>query len=195
MKPRIYLAGPDVFFPEAAEIARRKKAICAEFQMEGLSPFDNEVVVDPAQPQDAARRIYEGNIRLMDSADAIIANLTPFRGVSADVGTAFELGFCAARGMPLFGYSETGDEYIQRVRGTLALPAGAEADEQGSSIENMGHADNLMLIESILRSGGAFFTPQSYPDLSRKFDLFRACARAAAEFLRSAPTQQALGSS
>ena len=34
----------------------------------------------------------------MDAADAIIANLTPFRGPSADAGTVYELGYMAGRG-------------------------------------------------------------------------------------------------
>ena len=32
----------------------------------------------------------------MKEADAIIANLTPFRGPSADTGTVYELGYMAA---------------------------------------------------------------------------------------------------
>ena len=32
---------------------------------------------------------------MMDEADAIIANLTPFRGPSADAGTVYELGYMA----------------------------------------------------------------------------------------------------
>jgi nucleoside 2-deoxyribosyltransferase len=33
---------------------------------------------------------------MMDAADAIIANLTPFRGPGADPGTVYELGYMAA---------------------------------------------------------------------------------------------------
>ena len=35
---------------------------------------------------------------MMDAADAIIANLTPFRGPGADAGTVYELGYMAGRG-------------------------------------------------------------------------------------------------
>ena len=41
----------------------------------------------------------------MDSADAIIANLTPFRGIAADTGTCFELGYMCAQGKPAFAYT------------------------------------------------------------------------------------------
>ena len=40
----------------------------------------------------------------MIAADAIIANLTPFRGPSADAGTVYELGYMAGRGKLCLGY-------------------------------------------------------------------------------------------
>ena len=43
----------------------------------------------------------------MRSCDAAVANLTPFRGVSADAGTAFEVGFMRALGRPVLGYTNT----------------------------------------------------------------------------------------
>ena len=42
---------------------------------------------------------------MMDAADAIIANLTPFRGPSADAGTVYELGYMAGRGKLCLAYS------------------------------------------------------------------------------------------
>lgn len=183
MTGRVYLAGPDVFFPNAAAIMERKKAICAQLGIVGLSPLDNEVEVDPNDPPAAPRLIYSGNVEQMLSANAIIANLTPFRGVSADVGTAFELGYCAARGLPLFGYSETKDPYVERVRGAFGLSPDAGSDADGLSIEDMGHADNLMLIESIRHSGGRFFSPHNHPELFGELELFSHCARAAADWM------------
>ena len=41
---------------------------------------------------------------MMDAADAIIANLTPFRGPGADPGTVYELGYMAGRGKLCLGY-------------------------------------------------------------------------------------------
>ena len=38
----IYLAGPDVFLPNAIEVGKKKKAICEEFGFEGLFPADND---------------------------------------------------------------------------------------------------------------------------------------------------------
>ncbi|BAR59722.1 hypothetical protein NK6_6570 [Bradyrhizobium diazoefficiens] len=81
---KIYLAGPDVFLPDAVEIGRRKAEICERFGLTGLYPLDNEI--DLTAP-DASRQIFCGNEAMMDAADAIIANLTPFRGAGADPGT------------------------------------------------------------------------------------------------------------
>ncbi len=40
---KIYLAGPDVFLPDAIEIGHRKAAICARHGLTGLYPLDNAV--------------------------------------------------------------------------------------------------------------------------------------------------------
>ena len=40
---KIYLAGPEVFLPDALEIGRRKSRICARHGMTGLYPLDNAV--------------------------------------------------------------------------------------------------------------------------------------------------------
>lgn len=40
---RIYLAGPDVFYPNQTEIFRIKKSICANFGFEGVDPLDTQI--------------------------------------------------------------------------------------------------------------------------------------------------------
>ncbi|NIQ93373.1 MAG: nucleoside 2-deoxyribosyltransferase, partial [Desulfuromonadales bacterium] len=85
----IYLAGPDVFFSETIRnrIEATKKAILAEHGLEALSPCDNDL--DLESTNNPAQLIYDANRALMDQADGLIANLTPFRGPSADAGTIF----------------------------------------------------------------------------------------------------------
>jgi nucleoside 2-deoxyribosyltransferase len=80
-RPSIYLAGPDVFLPDAREIGRRKKALCAQYGFTGLFPFDNDSAVTAGSAVD--RVIYEANVRMIRRADIGIFNLTPFRGPSA----------------------------------------------------------------------------------------------------------------
>src|SRR5262245_14647787 len=109
---KIYLAGPDVFLPDAVEIGRRKAAICARHGLTGLFPLD--VAVERAAA-DASLVIFKNNEAMMDSADAIIANLTPFRGPSADAGTVYELGYMAGRRKRCFAYANDPASYANRV--------------------------------------------------------------------------------
>ena len=101
-----------MFLPDAIEIGRRKVELCARHGLTGLYPLDN--VVDLAA-NDASLHIFRGNEAMMNAADAIIANLTPFRGPGADAGTVFELGFMAARGKLCLGYSNDPSLYAERV--------------------------------------------------------------------------------
>ena len=79
---KVYLAGPDVFLPDAQHIGQLKRDICRQHGLEGLFPLDGHLPEDAKEP--LSRRIFRANTALMDRADAIIANLTPFRGPSAD---------------------------------------------------------------------------------------------------------------
>src|SRR3981189_899 len=92
---KIYLAGPDVFLHDAVDIGRRKVQLCARHGLTGLYPLDN--AIDPAA-RDTSLQILRGNEAMMIEADAIIANLTPFRGPGADAGTVYELGYMAGTG-------------------------------------------------------------------------------------------------
>src|SRR3546814_1957018 len=46
----LYLAGPDVFRPDARERGRELKARCAQFGIEGLFPLDQEVAGNRVDP-------------------------------------------------------------------------------------------------------------------------------------------------
>ena len=110
----IYLAGPDVFLPDALDIGRRKTEVCARHGLTGLYPLDNAVDVSAG---DASLRIFRGNEAMMIEADAIIANLTPFRGPSADAGTVYELGLHGRARQALPGlFATIPSLYADRVR-------------------------------------------------------------------------------
>jgi hypothetical protein len=53
--------------------------------------------------------------RVMRTCNAMIVNLTPFRGPSADVGSAYEMGFMRALGRPIFAYSNDDRPFLDRV--------------------------------------------------------------------------------
>ncbi|MFL9825846.1 nucleoside 2-deoxyribosyltransferase [Rhodoplanes sp. SY1] len=157
----IYLAGPDVFLPDAAAIGRRKVALCARYGLAALHPLDEALGPDPAS--DA---IFAGNLARMDRAAAVIADLTPFRGPSADAGTVFELGYMAGRGKLCLGYSNDPRPYAGRV----------VAD--GHLIEDFGLADNLMIAHALDRFGAPIVVPKSAPaDLFRDLTAFETCVR------------------
>jgi nucleoside 2-deoxyribosyltransferase len=155
----VYLAGPDVFLPDPMAAAKAKQAICEKYGFVGLFPLDNSLELDKLSPFEMGIAIYKSNIALMDRCDLIIANMTPFRGYSMDVGTAFEMGYMAAKGKPVFGYSNDGRFYIDRVP---AITSGL--DEYGQSIESFEMHDNLMLEGAVQVSGGAFHCESIPPD-------------------------------
>lgn len=184
---KIYLADPDVFLPNAIELGRRRVELCARYRLVGLYPLDN--AVDPAAP-DASLAIFRGNEAMMDAADAVIANLTPFRGPGADDGTVYELGFMAGRGKPCFGYTNDPSLYVDRVREFTGVTKreGRLADSGGLTVEDFGLADNLMMIHALERHGGSLVTPQARPaDIWQDLTAFEACVRLAAEHLGVAP--------
>jgi nucleoside 2-deoxyribosyltransferase len=57
---KIYLAGPDVFLPDATEIGRRKAEICTRHGLSGLYPLDNAVDLSA---NDASLRIFKATKR------------------------------------------------------------------------------------------------------------------------------------
>ena len=91
---KIYLAGPEVFLPDALVIGQQKQEICRRFGLTGLYPLDSAVDLSA---HDASLQIFKRLEEMMDAADAVIANLTPFRGPGADPGTVYELGYMRLR--------------------------------------------------------------------------------------------------
>lgn len=103
MPKRIYLAGPEVFLPCPEKLFVAKQAICQEHGFVGISPLETHADFSGLTPKEAGWRISRANEDCIRSCDLLIANLTPFRSPSADVGTAFEMGFMRALGRPVFG--------------------------------------------------------------------------------------------
>jgi len=178
---RIYLAGPDVFLPDAVDIGRRKKDICAAHGLSGLYPLDNAI---DRSAGDISLDIFKGCEAMMDAADAIIANLTPIRGPGADPGTAYELGYMAARGKFCLGYSNDPSIYAERVRLLTEVRSqdGRLVDADGLTVEDFGLSDNLMMIHALDLHGCPLVAPREAPaDIWHDLTTFEACARLAAE--------------
>ncbi len=179
---KVYLAGPDVFLPDAKAVGRRKKEICARFGLVGLFPLDHDPNGATGLPGALpSMRIFHGCLAMMDEADAVIAHLTPFRGPGADAGTVFELGYMAARGKLCVGYTNRCDTYAERVEGVpgTAIDGGGPAhlDAEGLVIEDFGLTDNLMIVHALDAFGHPVLAPAAAPgDIWRDLTLFEKCA-------------------
>ncbi|MFP8966255.1 nucleoside 2-deoxyribosyltransferase [Pokkaliibacter sp. CJK22405] len=141
---RLYIAGPDVFHPQAQQLGEGKKALCAEFGFEGVFPFDNGVEITGENSFREGVAIYQGNCHLMEGCQLMIANMTPFRGIGMDNGTAFEMGYMQARGARLFGYTLCEALYEAR-----ANTANAGRDADGMAVEGFEMVDNLMMVGAL----------------------------------------------
>ncbi|MEA2831431.1 MAG: hypothetical protein QOF22_2179 [Bradyrhizobium sp.] len=180
---RVYLAGPEVFLHDAVEIGRRKVELCRRHGLVGLYPLDNAIDI---AANDASLQIFSGNEAMMIEADAIIANLTPFRGPGADAGTVYELGYMAGRGKLCLGYSNDPSCYADRVRRFSEVNSreGRLVDGSGLTVEDFGLTDNLMMIHALDLHGCALVTPRQAPaDLWHDLTAFETCVRRAAELL------------
>ncbi|HAC26343.1 MAG TPA: nucleoside 2-deoxyribosyltransferase, partial [Marinobacter hydrocarbonoclasticus] len=116
---------------------------------------------------------------LMDSCDAVIANLTPFRGISADPGTVFEVGYIIGQGKAAFGFTMDRRHYRERA-------GAADRDELGHSIEDFEMSDNLMIECGLQESGGQLLVAEQ-PGEHRFFsaELFRRCVQALIDYSNS----------
>jgi len=176
---RVYLAGPDVFLPNAVEIGKSKKRICAKHGFEGVYPMDAhfDVLFDIDSPVDMGHTTFDLMVELMDSCDLVIANLTPFRGPSMDVGTAVEIGYMYGCGKPVFGYTNVVKDYAERV----------EPDD--FFIEAFGLVDNVMVEGPVYRTGAVVIRANVPPDeIYTSLEGFTECVRRAAEILSSQRT-------
>jgi nucleoside 2-deoxyribosyltransferase len=181
----VYTAGPEVFMPEGLAIIERKFALVRAYGFETARKpgeyWDRSAFEKHALGLEISRR----NELLMDRADVCIANLTPFRGVSADVGTVYELGYMIAQGKLAYGFSNDARGYFERARddyyggqvwpGPDGKPRGAD----GQRVEDHDLADNLMLDGGVLRRGG-LLVRRDIPQEHRFTDLsaFEDCLRA-----------------
>jgi len=182
---KAYLAGPDVFMPNAVEHARCKIEICAKYGITGLAPLNQDA--EPASGQGADIKwtdIFHKDIEMMEASDIIIANLTPFRGASADAGTLVEIGWFLGRDKPIFGYSNSARLFDQRSQDQTSVIPDPMC---GIAVEGFDLPDNLMIAGAVLEGGGVMIT---LPELGQDepFDalsVFERCVSLAADKLAS----------
>jgi len=140
----VYLAGPEVFLPDAEVIAASKAAICRAHGIEPRYPGDAVAPLlarTDLAPAALGHAMFSALVEQIRGCDAVVANLTPFRGPSADVGTVWEVGYATGLGLPVFAYTNVAAHYGERV------------DADGMVIEAFDFADNLMVEGAIAGHG------------------------------------------
>jgi nucleoside 2-deoxyribosyltransferase len=168
-RPSVYLAGPDVFLPDARAAGDELKALCAAAGLDALFPLDAEIPAARPRSPELAYAIAATNEALIRRCDALLANLTPFRGPSADVGTVYEVGYARGLGKPVVAYTLAREPFAQRTLDWLGRSGepihrradGSREDSAQMQIEDFGEVvDNLMIPAGILAGGGAIVTPR-----------------------------------
>lgn len=185
-RPRIYLAGPEVFLPHAKDVGAEKARLCAEAGFEGCFPLDNVLDLAGLTKHQQAMKILGANEALMRSCDLIVANATPFRGVAMDSGTAYEIGFMRALGKAVFVYTNAPSDYAVRAKDYRLRPRAAEdCDRTEYEVEDFDLAENLM-IASAAEATGAHVVRGSKPNAPMDdLTAFRECLDEVRRHLRT----------
>jgi nucleoside 2-deoxyribosyltransferase len=147
---RVYLAGPEVFLCNAKEVGEHKKELCKKYGFEGVYPIDVEINSKDKSPIEFGLCISAINEDLIRSCELVIANITPFRGPSADVGTIYEIGFAHALDKKVLAYTNVAASFTERTVAALSGQVsrrfdGKLRDAQGMFIEENCLVDNLMI--------------------------------------------------
>ena len=147
----VYLATPAIHLKAGVAPVEAARQLC---EAAGFSAVTAELdVLTEREPSEAmAREIYAERISRLRQADAAVVNLTPFRGPHCDPAVAFEAGFMAGLGKPVFAYMnvviEDDAELCTRVESYVGAERdddGVWRDELGASIEDFGLPESLML--------------------------------------------------
>jgi nucleoside 2-deoxyribosyltransferase len=141
----VYFAGPAIFRRDVDSYAAELKGRCNEVGIVPLWPLDNDAGAGDRVAQ--AKRIREMNCEMIQRADAVVADISPFRGVNMDPGTAFEIGYAAAIGKPTILYTSDSRTLLERAAETLQLDEtnGRPFDAEGMEVEHFGLVENLMI--------------------------------------------------
>jgi nucleoside 2-deoxyribosyltransferase len=146
----LYLAGPELWLPqyEPHRQAQRLIVEAAGYSMLAADP----PAPDAEASELTARVLYADRLTRLRQADAGVFNLTPFRGPSCDPSTAFEAGFLAALGKPVFAFlnvaGEHEAEYGARIEDQIGLAADGDGelrDLDGLVVEDFGLPETFML--------------------------------------------------
>lgn len=173
--PRVYLAGPMVFYSDPEAVFRRMKELCQRRGLTGVSPLDNQIGLE-GLPLDRSllERIVRADIELMDALDGGLFCLDPFRrSPEMDPGTAFEVGYMRALKKPIAGWTSDPRHYPAKVEDYFATTfgqplvaaaagpkggtSGTARDPDGVLVHSQACAQNAMVDFGIITAGGRIF--------------------------------------
>lgn len=147
----VFMAGPDLWFPEGPAIIAQKAAMCREAGFEPVVGTGDDLF-ETERSEVMAREIFARVCQRIRESDALVANLTPFRGPGCDQGVAYAVGFAAALGKPVFAYMNVRSEDEAEARARIEARVGAVRDlhgvwrdDEGCEIEDFGLPENILL--------------------------------------------------
>jgi len=160
---KVYITGPFIYDPEYKIYASKLKITCEEFGFEPVFPIEHDSS-DYDTPLDNAYDVYKTTLDVLQTVDAVIVDVRPWRGVSVDAGAAFIMGIAAQREIPVVSYTDDSmTTYLERVmlKHDTALIDAKWIDKYGV-VEDFGLNDNLMI------SMSSSYTDEGY---ERAFEL------------------------
>lgn len=167
----LYIGGPDVAFPGSVEILNHKRSATEQAGFVPVIPSDS-VLVETTPSEAMAREIYMDRVSRMRLADAAIVNLTPWRGPNCEASAAYEVGFLAALGKPVFAYMNVASEADAEMRARIEEHMGGQTDRSGRALDGYGvEIEDFGLPESLMvwaetRRLFVIVTPDLFGDLT-----------------------------
>lgn len=128
---KVYLAGPDVFAPNALELGDKKKKICLKYGYDAHYPLDVEFK-NSEDKSHTAIDIVQSNMNLIRNSDIVLANLNNFRGSEAhpacDSGTAWECGYAYGLGKTVIAYTNNENSIPHGILSNLSYAVSGDAE-------------------------------------------------------------------
>lgn len=137
---KIYIAGPDVFMPDPIARGEELKTLVSDHGHIPLFPLDNEI----KESENLSKDIFDGNVKMLQQADIILANLNTFRGHEPDSGTVWEVGYAKGLGKRIIGYAQD----LRPMKSRINPNDHSTLDDIGWHIEDFDHAHNLMIVHA-----------------------------------------------
>lgn len=149
----VYIAGPDVFRLDWSDFCSDVTKWCNSLELSPIFPIPSHISLDQyglrgmttkGNHEDAVR-VFKACHKLVESADIIVANISPFRGEEPDSGTVFEIGLGYNMGKAIVGYSYDQRTPVDRLIGRSSITEHGGVLHKGHLVEDFSIPVNLMV--------------------------------------------------